>query len=323
MNTLLSTLLLVVGIGLLVKGADWLVAGSSNLARRFGVSDLVIGLTIVAFGTSTPEMVVSLFAAGRGNPDICVGNVLGSNIANVLLILGVAAVIYPLSAATSTVRKEIPFVLLASIVLAVEMNDLWIDGASASVISRSDGIVLVSFFAIFLFYIAQVIASSPGTVEASIVQRMSGGRAALSVVVGLGVLIGGGQLVVQNAVLIAQRLGASEYLIGATVIAVGTSLPELATSAVAAFRKNSDIAIGNVVGSNIFNILFILGVSGLITPLPVAPGRNGDLLVILLSTVLLFAVMYTGAPRHQIQRIEGALFLLLYGGYVGWLIVSG
>ena len=318
---LLSLAILVVGFALLVKGADWLVGSASAVARAMGVSDLIAGLTVVAFGTSAPELVVSLLAAIKGNADLSTGNIVGSNICNILLILGLSSVICPLFAARGTVWKEIPFMLLAAAALAVQSNDALLDGTALSAISRTDGLLLLLFFAVFLVYIAQVVTD----VRAG----DSGKRPPFTakpiglLVLGLTMLVVGARLVVGGAVELAEMLGISESLVGLTVVAAGTSLPELATSVVAAYRKNSEIAVGNIVGSNIFNVFFILGLSAFAAPLPCTPGFNADLGVMTLTSILLFLAMFLGKPKHQVERFEGALFLILYAGYVAWLINRG
>jgi cation:H+ antiporter len=318
---LLQVVLLIVGFALLLKGGDWLVDGASGMARRLGISDLVIGLTVVSFGTSAPELVVSLMASLKGSTEITIGNVIGSNIANVLLILGVSALIYPLLAASSTVWKEIPFMLLASVVLTIMANDMIIDGAPA-ILTRSDGLILLSFFAIFLYYIARVIAQGPAEAIPHHEPKPMG-KALLLIGVGLAMLVGGGHLVVTSAVFIATAFGISETLIGLTVVAIGTSLPELATSAIAAWKKNADIAVGNVVGSNIFNVLLVLGISSTVSPLPFEQSANADVAVMLVATLMLFAAMLWGRPRYVIQRGEGAIFLLAYVAYLAWAIWRG
>ena len=318
-NTGLAIVVLLAGFVFLVKGADFLVDGAIGIARRLNISNLVIGLTVVAFGTSTPELFVNITAGISGNTDIAVGNVLGSNIANIFLILGVSAVIYPLEVTTGTVWKEIPFSLLATCVLAFMANDRFIDGANVSVLSRIDGCILLCFFSIFLYYsfsIAQRISGMEAHVPAA---TRNVAKSSISVIIGLLGLGIGGKWIVDSASAIASGMGVSESLIGLTVVAVGTSLPELATSAVAAFKKNSDIAVGNVVGSNIFNIFLILGIGSIITPLPFREGNNIDIGVTLLASLLLFLFMFTG-KRHSLDRWEGVLFLFLYTGYLIFLI---
>lgn len=304
----------------MIKGADFLVTGSSALAKRIGVSDLVIGLTVVAFGTSMPELLVNIFASAQGNTEIAIGNVIGSNIFNILLILGVSALIYPLAVTKGTVWKEIPFSLLAAFVLGFLSNDILFDQAEYSVLTRVDGFVFLSFFIIFLYYITSI-----ARVENS-EQQQSGKeglvKSSVMVIGGFVALIFGGKMVVDGAVKIASLLGVSQSLIGLTIVAAGTSLPELATSAVAAYRKNTDIAVGNIVGSNIFNVFFILGVSALIKPLPIGGSINSDIFVLVGSTVLLFFFMFTG-KRRMIDRWEGGLFILCYIAYTIFLIKKG
>jgi cation:H+ antiporter len=315
-------LLLLFGFALLIQGASLLVSGASSIARRWHVSDLVIGLTVVAFGTSSPEMAVTVISSFQGNTDIAIGNVIGSNIANILLILGVASIIFPLSVSRGTIWKEIPFSLLAALVLAVLANDRLIDGDAMSAITRSDGIILLFFFSIFLYYsfsIAQDIEGLPDQVPMKI-YSMPGSL--LRVVAGLSALTLGGKWIVDGAVDIALALGMSEAVVGLTIVAVGTSLPELATSAVAAYRKNVDIAVGNVVGSNIFNILLVLGVGSLISPLPFDAQSNMGIAMLVFSSLLLFVAMFT-MKRRSVDRWEGAVFLACYAAYIVFTVVRG
>lgn len=329
-----AVLFLIIGFALLVKGADWLVDGASALAKRFGISDLAIGLTIVAFGTSAPELVVNIVASAQGASDIAIGNVLGSNIANILLILGISAMIAPVVVQRSTVRKEIPFSLLAAVLLFVMANDMLVDGAVQSELSRSDGIALLGFFVIFLAYTAGLkLESSKGLSDGK--KRFPAPIAFGLVLLGFIALMAGGKLTVDAAVTIARSLGLSEALIGLTVVAVGTSLPELATSAVAAFKKKADIAVGNIVGSNIFNIFLILGVSATIRPLPFLPASNADLLMVIISTILLFITIHNGwaarrillwwkqHDQYIIRRWEATVLLATYAGYIGYIVWRG
>lgn len=317
----LTYALFVLGFVILIKGADMLVDGASSLARRLNVSRLVIGLTIVALGTSLPELMVNLFASVRGNTDIAIGNIIGSNIANIFLILGISAIIFPLVVERTTVWKGIPFSLLAAVMLGVLANDELIDGGIRSVLTRIDGFVLLSFFIIFLYYtvsIARAHKEKPVvTIEAQSVPLSLG-----FIIVGLAGLGIGGKWIVDGAIQIAQTFGASEALIGLTIIALGTSLPELATSAVAAYKKNPDIAVGNIVGSNIFNIFFILGVSAFIRPLPFRLSMNLDIGMTILASMLLFAALFIG-KRQVMERWQGVFFVLLYVGYVAFLVVRG
>jgi cation:H+ antiporter len=320
---MLTFFLLALGFVAVIKGADWLVDGSSSVASRIGVSGLVIGLTVVAFGTSMPELVVNLLASVEGNTDIAIGNVIGSNIANILLILGVAALIYPLAVQRSTVWREIPFALLATVLIAIMAHDVYVDGALASALTRSDGLILLGFFVIFLYYIFGMAKESANTeVVGEEVSIHSWSRSILLILGGLIGLVVGGKWVVDGAVAFASMLGVSEALIGLTIVAVGTSLPELATSAVAAYKKNVDIAVGNVVGSNIFNIFWILGVSAVIHPLPLSPVLSQDILVAVLVTLVLFAALFVGR-RHVLERWQGGVFVLTYVIYVIFLVWRG
>jgi len=317
---MLLYVLLIAGFVLLIKGADFLVNGASSIARRFHVSDLVIGLTIVAFGTSTPELFVNIFASTKGNTDIAIGNILGSNIANILLILGVSSIIYPLTVTKGTVWKEIPFSLLAILVVGVLANDRLIDKSNSSILLRTDGLVLLSFFIIFLYYSASIAKRIEGIEELVPSKQYVLLRSLLWVMFGLIGLTVGGTLIVDGAVQLAMRLGMSQSVVGLTIVAVGTSLPELATSAMAAYKKNVEIAVGNVVGSNIFNIFFVLAVSSIIRPLPFKETNNIDIGTVILAELLLFAFMFTGR-RRLLDRWEGAVFLVLYTAYIIFLAV--
>lgn len=317
---MLTYVLFAIGFVFLIKGADYLVDGSSSIAQRIGISQLVIGLTIVSFGTSAPELIVNIMASLKGAGDIGIGNVLGSNIANILLILGVAGVIYPLRIQKSTTWKEVPLNFLSAFVLLALANDVIIDGASSSVISRIDGIILMLFFVIFVYYtigLAKAEKSNDGNTK-----KYSILKSVIMVVVGIVGLAFGGQWVVNGAVEIAAYFGLSQALIGLTIVAVGTSLPELATSAVAAYKRNADIAIGNVVGSNLFNIFWVLGLSALIKPLPFRSEINTDILVYLAAALLLFLFAFTGKKEH-VSRSDGVIFLCCYGAYLVFLIIRG
>jgi cation:H+ antiporter len=316
-------ILFVLGVGLLVKGADWLVSGASDLGRRLGISELVIGLTVVAFGTSLPELIVSVLAGVTGNTDIAVGNILGSNIANILLILGVSACLYPLCVTKGTVWKEIPFSLLAVLLLGVMGNDRLIDGAQASQLSRSDGWVLLAFFVIFLYYTSSIAhIATPGESSQPDKPLLSITRSAILVPLGLVCLTAGGRWTVNGAVHMAQVLGVSQAMIGLTVVAVGTSLPELVTSVVAALKQKPDIAVGNVVGSNIFNIFLVLGLTSSIKPVPLSLQNNVDIGVVILVTLVLFVTMFTG-KRHRLDRWEGWFMVIGYAGYVAYVVYRG
>lgn len=309
------------GFVLLIKGASFLVDGASSIARRLNVSDLVIGLTVVAFGTSTPELFVNIIASVKGNVGIAVGNILGSNIANIFLILGVASIIYPLNVGKGTVWKEIPLSLLAAFLLGILANDVIIDNGLFSALTRIDGLVFLSFFVIFLYYSFSIAKRIEGT-DDHIPSKQHGLFKSLSfVILGFIGLSLGGKWIVDGAVHMASAMGVSQSMIGLTIVALGTSLPELATSAVAASKRNVEIAVGNVVGSNIFNIFFVLGISSVIKPIPFQPRNNIDIGVVIFASVLLFLTMFTGG-RRVLDRWEGVVFVVLYAGYIAFLVLS-
>ena len=318
---MLDIAILIAGFISLIFGADKLVDASSSLASRMGIPNIVIGLTIVAFGTSAPELVVNLFAAVENNTEMVLGNVLGSNIFNVLAILGIASILYPLSVKTNTTWLEIPLSLLAAVSVLVIASDVYLDGSAADVISRADGLVLLLFFLIFLVYNLKIAQSGPADEETE-TKDYTYLQAVLFIGLGLAGLILGGRLIVTSAVGIAQAFGLSERIIGLTVVSIGTSLPELATSVVAVRKRNVDIAIGNVVGSNIFNIFLILGVSTVVTPLRVNPNSFLDIAVNIAASLLLFTFIFTGRGR-QLARSEGVILLALYLSYLALLVSQG
>ena len=312
--------LLIAGLITLIVGADWFVKGAASLAQRAGMPAIVVGLTVVSFGTSSPELIVNLFAAFSGSSDLAVGNIVGSNIANILLILGIAGVIAPLVVKRATTWKEIPLALLAALLLFIFASD-YILGAHDSIISRAEGFAFLGLFAIFLAYVYSLARrESPDDDEMPHVHSYKKSFGLLAV--GLVALVGGGKLLVDNAVILASLAGLSEALIGLTIVAVGTSLPELATSAVAAWRGHTDIAIGNVVGSNIFNIFWILGITAVILPLPVDSALVTDIAVSAGATLLLFAFMFIGV-RHLLERWQGLFFITLYVIYLVYLMMRG
>jgi cation:H+ antiporter len=324
----LPILLLLVGFAILIKGADFLVNGASSAAKKNGISNLAIGLTVVAFGTSMPELIVSLISALDGKSDAAFGNVIGSNNFNLLFILGIAGLIFPLVVQRNTVKFEVPMSLLAGIVLFILVNDtlLWeipplMEGSTiyGGMLSRLDSIILLVFFAGFLIYIYRTMRNASEVEEGTPIKIYSTPMSVGMILLGLAMLIGGGELVVDNAIDIARAYGLSEKLIGLTILAAGTSLPELATSCVAAYRKNTDIAIGNVVGSNIFNIFFILGTTGLIHPISYNAALNFDMQVMMASTILLMVFMFTLNSR-KLDRWEAALMLGAYLLYTVYLV---
>ncbi len=315
----LQFLLLFVGFAILIVGADFLVNGSSSIAKKFGISNLAIGLTVVAFGTSAPELLVSVTSSIKGYNDAAFGNIIGSNNFNLLFILGIAGLIYPLIVQRNTVKYEVPISLLAAGVLFILVNDQMLFGSDTNFLGRLDAVVLLVFFGLFLLYVYRSMKKTSDLVEDNSIKIYKTPIAILMTVGGLVALVFGADIVVNNAVFIAKSYGLSEKLIGLTILAAGTSLPELATSCVAAYKKNTDIAIGNVIGSNIFNIFFILGITGLIRPLPYSTAMNFDLYILLGSTVALMIFMFTLNTR-KLDRWEAALMLMGYVVYTVFLI---
>jgi cation:H+ antiporter len=311
---MLAFTLLFVGFVILIKGADFLVNGSSSVAKKLNISNLAIGLTVVAFGTSTPELLVNIMSSAKGYNDAAFGNIIGSNIFNLLFILGISGLIYPLVVHRNTISFEVPLSLVAVVVLFVLVNDVLIWGSSENVLSRIDALILLVFFVVFMYYITRTMKNEPGDKEEESIKMYSTGLSVLFILLGLVMLVGGGSLVVDNAVEIAQHYGLSERLIGLTILAAGTSLPELATSAVAAYRRNTDIAIGNVIGSNIFNIFFILGITGVIHPTPFNIAMNFDMYVLAAATVSLIIFMFT-INQRKLDRWEALLMLIGYLAY--------
>lgn len=314
----MTYILLIIGFALLIKGADYFVEGASNLAKLMRVPPLLVGLTIVAFGTSSPEATVSIIAALEGSSDVAIGNVVGSNIFNITLVVGITAMINPLKVETDTIRKEIPFTLLASVVLWVLISDVALQGLGTNLITRSEGIILLLIFAIFLYYIFEVARNNREPVRAEDVVGVTWGKNTLLTLGGLAAIIFGGDLVVDNATEIALAVGMSETLVGLTIVAVGTSLPELITSITAAMKKASEIALGNIVGSNIFNILFVLGASATISPLAVNGKIFADTAVMIILTLVLLVF---SRSRFKISKVEGAILAAVYIGYLIYIIL--
>lgn len=306
---MINLILLLIGLGLVVLGADWLVNGASSIARRAGISEFVIGLTIVGFGTSCPELVVSLTGAIEGNSDISVGNVVGSNIFNALFILGLTALVLPVGMTDKNRRIDIPITLVVTILLVV----LGITGSvSGPVISRWEGVVMLLVFSVYLFYCFK----SDSKDEFSETQQatLSFPKAIALTLTGLAGLIFGGDLFVDSATALARQIGVSDKFIAVTILAGGTSLPELATSLTAAIKGKEQLALGNILGSNVFNAMLILGLSSIITPLSFASMTVVDIAALILSSVLLLIWAYTGR-RNRIDRWEGAVMLLCYVAY--------
>lgn len=307
------------GLAALIKGAGWLVAGASDVAARLGVTPLAIGLTIVSFGTSMPELLVTMISGLRGNPDLAIGNIIGSNIANVLLVLGIAAIIRPLPVQDSTVMSEIPFSLTAALLVGFLANAALFSSNPELTISRIDGGILLFFFLLFMLYVYKISRHADHFDEVPQI-RGSAMRAGIYILVGVVALFFGGQWVVDAAVGMAASWGIEDAIIGLTVVAIGTSSPELVASAVAAWRGQADIAVGNVVGSNIFNLLWILGITSAMVELPFKVVNNADLvLVIGASSILILALVSSG--RRAILRWHGIVFVVLYLIYLSWVVV--
>ncbi|GBU26530.1 calcium/sodium antiporter [Treponema sp. R8-4-B8] len=317
---IIDILLIILGMVLLIKGGDILVDGASSLARRLKISELAIGLTIVAFGTSSPELVVSLSAAIGKHSEIALGNVIGSNNFNLFFILGITGLIAPIAVQKNTVRIEIPFSLLAVIVLFLLAN-LNFFPDEKNILTRIDGIILLFFFGLFLFYVYKNMKMTTVGVENISVKTLSSVKIALFIIFGLVFLIIGGKIVVNSAVAIAHALNISEKVIGLTVVALGTSLPELVTSITAIVKKSDDIAIGNIIGSNIFNICLILGVSTVINPMEYSLVFNKDIYILGIGTILLLLAMIIG-KKKTLDRPEAAILVIIYIGYVIYLIIQ-
>lgn len=309
---------MILGLALIIFGADWLVDGASGIARKAGLSEFVIGLTIVGFGTSCPELVVSLTGAFAGNSDISIGNVVGSNIFNTLMILGLTAVVAPIALTKDNLRRDIPVNLLLTLILIGFGMSTTIFGLGAhDGLSRLEGLMFLAIFAIYMY----TCFKNGGDVETAEEKQMSVAKCILFVIAGLAGLIGGGQLFVNSATSIAHSLGISDKFVAITILAGGTSLPELATCVVAAAKKKGQLALGNIIGSNIFNILLILGCSAVVNPLNFSGMNMVDMGVLLGSVVLLLIVAYTG-KQMRINRFEGSLMLLCEIAYMTWLCIS-
>ena len=315
---MMNIILLIGGLLLILLGANALTDGAASIAKRFHISSLVIGLTIVAFGTSAPELTVSVVSALKGSADMALGNVVGSNLFNTLMIVGCTAAIVPISVMKGTLSKEIPLCILSSIVLFICANDVLINQTGNNIISNSEGMLLLCFFLIFLGYTFAIAHNGNGENESEI-KDMPIWKSVLFIGGGLAGLIYGGQFFVNGASGIARGLGVSESVIGLTLVAGGTSLPELATSVVAALKKNPEMAIGNVIGSNLFNIFFVLGCSASISPLAINGISNLDLLMLLGSCLLLYIFGWFFKTR-TITRIEGIIMIVCYIGYTAYLI---
>lgn len=323
----LDLALIIVGLTILISGAEGLVRGASSLAEKLRISHLIIGLTVVSFGTSAPELAVNLLAALDGSTDLALGNVVGSNIANILMVLGVSAIIVPLSVKESTVWREIPLALFGVVLLFIMGNDTFFDSTATNAITRTDGIILLILMGIFIYYIYRLVKAHRADVEdiTQAEEEMRDYSIPSSIglfLIGLAGLFIGGKLLVGGASSIALDAGLSEALVGLTIVAIGTSLPELVTSIVAARRGHADIAIGNIVGSNIFNVFFVVGTTSTVAALPVSKALDVDILVSIVASLLLFLFMFVGG-MHRLARWQGALFVSMYVLYLWFLVVRG
>ena len=318
---ILNILFLIGGLVLILLGANGLTDGASSVAKKWGVSDLVIGLTIVAFGTSAPELVISSLSAIEGSAELAIGNVVGSNIFNILMIIGCVAIVMPIKVEKSIMSKEIPLVILSALALLFCANDVILNGESTNIISRIEGLLMILFFAIFMRYTFSIAKNGSSEESTEEVKTMSGIKATLFILGGLAGLIFGGQFFVDGASGIAKSMGVSESIIGLTIVAAGTSLPELATSIVAALKKNPGIAIGNVIGSNIFNTFLVLGFASTITPLPMGGINNIDILTMVGASILFFITGWLYKER-TITRIEGAIMVACYITYTTYLVMQ-
>lgn len=315
----MSYILLIIGFVLLVKGADTFVVGSSSIARIFKVPTLIIGLTIVAFGTSAPEAAVSITAALKGSNEMAIANVVGSNIFTLLVIVGIAAMINPIKVQKSTIIKEFPFATLAAVVLMILAHDIKFQGYDENLLTRADGLMLLALFGIFMYYLVEMAITSKEEMNIEQAKKnISMGKSILMSTLGIIGIFLGGQMVVNSASNIAIAWGMSENLVGLTIVAVGTSLPEFVTSVIAAKKGESDIAIGNVVGSNLFNILFVLGLSSTISNIQVHPIVFIDMLIMIIVTILTYIFATT---KKSVSKVEGILLVLIYIAYMVFVII--
>ena len=315
----IDLLWIVAGLVMILVGSDWLVDGASGIARKFGISEFVIGMTIVGIGTSMPELVSSVISAVGGHGDMALGNVSGSNICNVLLILGVTALISPIGFTRSNVFKDLPFAIVVSLILIMLLYTGFGQQGGSLGISRVEAMFLLLVFVIFM--VDSFRSSTGGVEEDNAVKPMPMGKAVLFIVLGLAGLVFGGRFFVDHTVSIAQRFHVSEAFISITLMAVGTSLPELATCVVAAIKGKNQLALGNIIGSNIFNIALIIGASGIISPFQIESISAVDMAMVLVSIIMLWGAAFT-FKRYKLDRIEGAIFLLAYVGYITYLAMN-
>jgi cation:H+ antiporter len=319
----LNLLLFIFGFLLLIKGADIFVDGSVSIARKLGMSTFVIGLTVVAFGTSAPELIISVLASFNNSSEIALGNIIGTNITNTLLILGATAMMSPLVVKKNTINKEIPFSLLAVFAVAFMVNDVFFDGYAQNYLTRIDGLVLLLFFCIFIYYTFGMAIKDQGIFDKDDVPKEAGVFKSIALILlGLAGLFLGGEWIVSGAVYFAGFFGISETFIGLTVVAIGTSLPELATSLMAAKKGNADMAVGGVVGSNIFNLFWVLGCSSIISPIVFNSQLNVDIMILISITILLLFLVYYG-KKNMLAKMEGMIMIMLYLSYMIFLSIRG
>ncbi len=318
MAILLDLLMLIGGILIAVIGANILVDGASSIANRLKISSLIIGMTVVAFGTSMPEFAVNIFSSIHKNTDLAISNILGSNIFNILIILGIAALVRPLAVHKNTISRDIPMNLLAALLVGIAGNKILFDGLNQSSLMATDGMVFLSLFAIFLYYNFYHLKPSDAEGEAHI-KKMPGLKAIVFILLGFAGLIGGGELIVNGATAMAISAGVDDHIVGLFIVGPGTSIPELMTSLVAIRKGKIDLAVGNVVGSNIFNIFFILGLSSIIYPLPMHTELNIAVLVTILASLLLLIFTYIPKNSH-LTRAKGGLFIGLYLVYIAYML---
>lgn len=321
---MIEYLIFLIGIFFLIKGSDYLVEGSSLLAKKLRVNSLIVGLTIVAFGTSTPELIVSIFSALRGSTDIALGNIIGSNIANILLILGVVSLISPIKFENSTIRKEIPFSLFAAILLFLSANYFFLDIQNKNNITAASGLIFLIFFGVFLYTIFRMAKKSRSEfrIKDLGISHQKNHAIFIMILIGLISLYFGGVWVVGGALFISENLGLSQFFISATIIAIGTSLPELVVGIRAAKRKEPEIAVGNIVGSNIFNILWVLGITAIISPIIIFESVNFDMIFLILITTMLLLFLHLN-KGNDLKRWHGALFILIYIFYLAYTFARG
>lgn len=309
--------ILIIGFMFLIKGADLFVDGSSSIAKTFKIPPILIGLTIVAFGTSAPEAAVSINAALKGSNEIALGNVVGSNLFNFLLVIGISSIINPMKVQKNTILKEFPLAILTSVVLFILCADITLQGAKIDVISKADGLILLCLFLVFLYYLIEMAIMSRDDYNDN-AEKSPLGKSIFISIIGVVGIIYGAEWVVDASSSIAIDFGMSKNLVGLTIVAVGTSLPELVTSIVAAFKNESDIAMGNVIGSNLFNILLVLGISSTIRPIPINPAIFVDMIFLLLVTIITYTFAIT---KRTVFRLEGVFLVCLYVGYMSYIII--